>query len=159
MRRFLLYSLPLSLALALSACGGEEETPEDGTDAAVDAAGEDTEAAAQIVAEGFVAALNAEDAEAACALIDEAAQSAVVSQSEGTEDCVTAFPDYAESLPDSESIEIGEITVGTDLDGETEIATVALDHPDQDPGALEVRESDDGEWRATRIPGTTLGGA
>lgn len=159
MRRFLLCSLPLTLALALSACGGEEETPADGTDTAADAAGDDAESAARIVAEGFVAALNADDAEAACALIDEAAQSAVVSRSESAEDCVTAFPDYAEGLPDSESIEIGEISVGTDLDGETEIVTVTLDHPDQDPGALEVRESDDGEWRATRIPGTTLGGA
>ncbi|SIO89795.1 lumazine-binding domain protein [Nocardiopsis sp. JB363] len=159
MRRALLCSLPLTLALALSACGGEEESPDEGAAEAADAAGGDAEASAQIVAEGFVAALNSDDADAACALIDEAAQSAVIAQSEDGEDCVAAFPDYAQTLPDSESIEIGEITVGTDLDGETEIATVTLDHSDEDAGALEVRESEDGQWRATRIPGTTLGGA
>ncbi|MBR8745063.1 lumazine-binding domain protein [Nocardiopsis sp. MG754419] len=160
MRRVLLCSLPLALVLA--ACsGGEDETPADDTAAeeADAGGGADPEAAALTVAEGFVAALNSDDAEAACALIDESAEAAVIAQSEGAEDCVSAFPDYAENLPDSEAIEIGEVGVGTDLDGETEIVTVTLVHPDQDPGALEVRESDDGTWHATRIPGATLGGA
>lgn len=156
MRRILLCSIPL--ALALTACGGgeDEPSPED-ADQAEEEGG--SEAAAQAVAEGFMAALNADDAEAACDFLDEAAQNAVSSESEGAEDCVTAFPDYKAGLPEVEFIEIGEVSVSEDLDGETEIATVALDHPEEELAAMEVRETTDGEWRATRVPGTSLGGA
>lgn len=156
MRRILLCSLPL--VLALSACGGGEDEPgPEDAGQAVEEGG--PEAAAQSVAEGFVAALNADDAEAACGFLDEAAQNAVISESEGAEDCVTAFPDYRAALPEVELIEIGEVVVEEDLDGEAEIATVTLEHPEEELAAMEVRESTDGEWRATRVPGTTLGGA
>ena len=157
MRRILLCSIPL--ALALTSCSGGGEDAPDPDDASEAGAEGGSEAAAQAVAEGFVASLNADDAEAACAFMDEPAQSAVIAQSEGAQDCVTAFPDYRANLPEPELIEIGEVELGTDLDGETEIATVSLTHPDEEVGALEVRESADGEWRATRVPGTTLGGA
>lgn len=156
MRRILLCSIPL--ALALTACSGDEESP--GTEDAAQAEEEGgPEAAAQAVAEGFVAALNADDAQTACDFVEESAQAAIISQSEGAEDCVTAFPDYKDGLPEVELIEIGEVDVGEDLDGETEIATVTLTHPDEELEALEVRESADGEWRATRVPGAALGGA
>ena len=156
MRRILLCALPL--VLALTACSGSEDepSPDDAAEVGDEGGGE---AAAQTVAEGFVASLNADDAEAACAFMDETAQAAVIAQSEGAQDCVSAFPDYRAGLPDPELIEIGEVEGGTDLDGETEIVTVTLTHPDEEIGALEVRESADGEWRATRVPGTTLGGA
>ncbi len=162
MRRTLLCAA-VPLFLALTACGGDEgpaDTPaEEGVEEAAAGSGEDeAAAAAQTVAEGFVASLAAGDGEAACAFADESAQAAIVAQSEA-EDCAEAFPDYAANLPDAEGIEIGEVTVSTDLDGDTLIASVELMHPDETPGALEVREGVDGEWRATRLPGATLGGA
>lgn len=150
--------LPLVFALALAACGGSDDEPEPAdADQAEEQGG--PEAAAQAVAEGFMAALNSDDAEAACDFLDESAQNAVSSESEEAEDCVTAFPDYKAGLPEVEFFEIGEVEVGEDLDGETEIVTVTLDHPDEDAVAMEVREIADGEWRATRVPGTSLGGA
>ncbi|WP_017589056.1 hypothetical protein [Nocardiopsis ganjiahuensis] len=163
MRRTLMCAA-LPLFLALTACGGDggetaESPVEESVEEVAAGAGEDAAAvAAQAVAEGFVASLAAGDGEAGCAFTDEGAQAAIVAQSEA-EDCAEAFPDYAAGLPDIEGIEIGEVTVSTDLDGETLIANVELVHPDEDLGALEVREGTDGEWRATRLPGTTLGGA
>lgn len=163
MRRTLLCAA-LPLFLALTACGGDDEAPAETS--AEEAAAEPAEAevveaeeAAQTVAEGFVAAIAAADGEAGCAFVDESAQSAIVAQGEGGQDCVAAFPDYLASLPGAEGIEAGEVTVTTDLDGDTLIANVELVHPEETPGVLEVREGTDGEWRATRLPGTTLGGA
>ncbi|MGW5880418.1 lumazine-binding domain protein [Nocardiopsis terrae] len=168
MRRTLLCSLLLTLAL--TACEGGEEAPAD--DTAPESAAEgpnvsaeaEAEAAesARTVAEGFVAALVAGDGEAACAFTDEGAQSAITDQSEDAQDCAAAFPDYLAELPgaqDAEGFEIGEVTVSTDLDGETLIVGVELLHPEEDPGVLEVREGEDGQWRATRVPGAALGGA
>ncbi|MET9782997.1 hypothetical protein [Nocardiopsis alba] len=160
MRRFLLCSLPL--ALALTACGEAESDPsEEGTSAEAAAPDDvaEVEAAARTVAEGFVASLNAEDAEAACAFMDVSAQEAVASLSEGSDDCVEAFPEYAAGLPDAEDVEIEEITTESELDGGVEVVVVTLVHPDEEVGALEMRESEDGEWRATRLPGLSLGGA
>lgn len=160
MRRILLCSLPL--ALALTACGsGEDETPQDDTAAEEAAAepGEDEAVdGAQTVADGFVAALAAADGEAGCAFVDDGAQSAIAAQSEAG-DCVEAFPDYVENLEGAEDIEVGDVTVSTDLDGETLIGNVELITAAEDPEVMEVREGSDGEWLATRVPGTTLGGA
>lgn len=163
MRRTLLCAA-LPLFLALTACGGDEATAETPVEEAAEASAagpseDEAAAAAQAVAEGFVASLVAGDGEAGCAFVDESAQSAIIAQSEGTEDCVEAFPDYSANLPGVDGIEIGEVTVNTDLDGDTLIANVELVHAEETPGALEVREGGDGEWRATRLPGTTLGGA
>jgi hypothetical protein len=165
MRRTLLCAA-VPLFLALTACGGDDEAPpETSTE---EAAAEETAAgpsedeaaeAAQTVAEGFVASLAAEDGEAGCAFVDEGAQAAIIAQSEGTEDCAEAFPDYSANLPGADAIEVGEVTVSTDLDGDTLIANAELVHAQETPGTLEIREGEDGEWRATRLPGTTLGGA
>lgn len=163
MRRTLLCAA-LPLFLALTACGGDDEaTAETPVGETAEEAAEPGEAeaaeAAQTVAEGFVAALAAGDGEAGCAFVDDSAQSAIVAQGEGGQDCADAFPDYLANLPGAEDIGVGEVDVTTDLDGDTLIANVELVHPEETPGALEVRESADGEWRATRLPGTTLGGA
>ena len=163
MRRTLLCAA-LPLFLALTACGVDDEAPaetpaeESAEEAAAGSGEDDAAAAAQAVAEGFVASAAAGAGGAGCAFVDEGAQAAIVAQGEA-EDCAEAFPDYAAGLPDIEGIEIGEVTVSTDLDGDTLIANVELEHPEDSPGALEVREGADGEWRATRLPGTTLGGA
>ena len=161
MRRILLCSLPL--ALALTACGGgEDETPQDdaaGEEAAAEPGADEAVDGAQTVADGFVAALAAADGEAGCAFADEGAQSAIAAQSEGTEDCVEAFPDYVDNLEGAEDIEAGDVTVSTDLDGETLIGNVELITAAEEPEVMEVRKGSDGEWLATRVPGTTLGGA
>lgn len=161
MRRLTLLSPLLVLLLTTTACSGAETpdeaagTPQE-TGAAVD---EDAEAEVLRAAEGFVASLQAADGVAGCALMDEAAQG-VVADAHGTEDCATAFPLYAESLGGGEDVEVGEVTMGTDLEGDTSIATVALIYPDEDHGPLEMRRDSDDQWVATRLPGsTTLGGA
>src|SRR5699024_2740495 len=119
--------LPLVFALALAACGGSDDEPEPAdADQAEEQGG--PEAAAQAVAEGFMAALNSDDAEAACDFLDESAQNAVSSESEEAEDCVTAFPDYKAGLPEGELFESGEGEVGEDRGGEAARVTVTLDH-------------------------------
>lgn len=165
MRRLLLPALPLALLLAVAACSGEE-APEDDAGQAEDAdsnaeagTGGDPDAEALRAAGGFVASLQAVDGEAGCALMDEAAQGVLV-DAHGAEDCVTAFPAYVESLPDAGGAEVGEVAMGTDLDGDTPIASVTLVFPGgEDVGALEMRQDSDDQWLATRLPGTTLGGA
>lgn len=141
----------LALALALSACGsddGAEAAPED-----------DGAAAAEQTAEDFVQAVHDRDGEAGCALLDEPAQ-VLVAQTQDADDCAAAFPDYAESLPDADGLEVGEVEMSTDLDGETEIATAEMVFSgDEETGGLELREDGEGAWTATRVPGTTLGGA
>ncbi|WP_017572213.1 hypothetical protein [Nocardiopsis halotolerans] len=152
----------VALFLVVVACSGEgategtAEQPEE-TGAAVDA---DADAEAEVVraAEGFVASLQAADGEAGCALMDEAARR-VVADTHGAEDCATAFPLYAESLGGGADVEVGEVTMNTDLDGDTPIATVALAYPGEDHGPLEMRRDSDDQWVATRLPGSTLGGA
>ncbi|WP_017583825.1 hypothetical protein [Nocardiopsis valliformis] len=167
MRRTLLCAA-LPLFLALTACGGDDETPEEtAAEEAAEGALEGAEgpsedeaaAAAQAVAEGFLASFAALDGEAGCAFVDESAQATIIAQSEGAEDCAEAFPEYVANVPGADAIEVGEVTVSTDLDGDTLIANVELVHAEETPGALEVRQGNDGEWRATRLPGTTLGGA
>ncbi|GAA1077033.1 lumazine-binding domain protein [Nocardiopsis metallicus] len=164
MRRTLLCAA-LPLFLALAACGGDDETPDENSVEEVDgeaAAGPDEDeaaAAAQAVAEGFLASFAAGDGEAGCAFVDESAQAAIIAQGGGAEDCAEAFPEYVANVPGADAIEIGEVTVSTDLDGDALIANVELVHAEESPGALEVRQGNDGEWRATRLPGTTLGGA
>lgn len=164
MRRTLLCAA-LPLFLALTACGGDDETPdqdsvEEVAGEAADGPGEDAAAAAaQTVAEGFLASFAALDGEAGCAFVDEGARAAIIDQDGDTEDCAEAFPEYVANVPGADAIEIGEVTVSTDLDGHTLIANVELLHAEETPGALEVRQGHDGEWRATRLPGITLGGA
>jgi len=175
MRRLLLPALPLALLLALTACSGGE-APEEGADQGGESqagggeggqegegggavSDEDAEADALRAAQGFVASLQAVDGEAGCALIDSAAQNVLVEEF-GSADCAEAFPAYADSLPDAEGAEVGEVSLGTDLDGDTPIATVTLVFSDgDDPGVLELRQDSDDQWVATRLPGTTLGGA
>ncbi|MFE9245342.1 lumazine-binding domain protein [Nocardiopsis sp. NPDC006938] len=170
MRRTLLCALPLFLAL--TACSGADEAPAEETveEAAVQEEargggepGEEEAAeatrAARTVAEGLVAALVVSDGELACTFADESAQAAITGQGEEGQDCVEAFPAYAAGLPDAETIEVGDVTVSTDLDGNTLVAHVEMVHAEEELGSLEVREDEDGEWRATRLPGTTLGGA
>lgn len=151
MRRILLAVPTLALALAVSACGGDdgaEDSPED-----------DGAAAAQQTAEDFVQAVHERDGEAGCALLDQPAQD-LVAQAQEADDCATAFPDYAESLPDADGLEVGEVEMSSDLDGETEIATAEMVFSgDEEAGGLELREDGEGTWTATRVPGTTLGGA
>src|SRR5699024_6307728 len=121
----------LPLLLALAACGGSDDEPEPAdADQAEEQGG--PEAAAQAAAEGFRAALIADAAAAACYVLDESGQTAGSSETEEAEACVTASPDYRAGLPAVEFFEIGEVEVGEDLDGETEIVTVTLDHPDED---------------------------
>ncbi|MFD6949930.1 hypothetical protein A6A08_08820 [Nocardiopsis sp. TSRI0078] len=157
MRRSPLFTLPLALLLALTACSGEE--PRDG-DAGQEAAEGDGAASASALraAEGFVASLQAADGEAGCALMDEAARRALV-DAQGADDCAAAFPPYAESLRHGEGIEVGEAAAGTDLEGDTPIITVTLVYPDEDHGPLELRQDSDDQWVATRLPGVSLGGA
>ncbi|WP_159942709.1 MULTISPECIES: hypothetical protein [unclassified Nocardiopsis] len=157
MRYSPLFSLPLALLLAATACSGEGEPSEEatGADTAVEGA---PEAEAVRAAEGFVASLQAADGEAGCALMDEAARQ-VLAEARGEEDCATAFPGYADSLQGGEGIEVGEATMGSDLEGDTPIATVTLVYPGEDHGPLEVRRDSDDQWVATRLPGIALGGA
>lgn len=152
MRRILLIAVPLALALA--ACSGEDT-------------GEETEAAAEDspedqvyeVAEEFAASLYNVDGDSGCALLDESTKEQVAS-GQDAEDCVTAYPDYVESLPAPDEVEVGEIDLGTDLDGDADIATVELVFADDaQEGALELRQEQQGQWIATRVPGITLGGA
>ena len=170
MRRTLLCAA-LPLFLALTACSGGDEAPDgeaveeaaqgdgqEGTEPSEEDAAEATDAA-RTVAEGFVAALIAGDGELACTFADESAQAAIVGQGDDGQDCVEAFPDYVAGLPGAEEIEVGEITVNTDLNGEALVANVEMVHPEETLGSLEVREVSNDEWRATRLPGTTLGGA
>lgn len=151
MCRTLLAVPSLALVLALSACGGDdgaEDTPED-----------DGTAAAEQTAEDFVQAVHDRDGETGCALLDEPAQD-LVAQTQEAGDCAAAFPDYAESLPDADGLEVGEVEMSSDLDGETEIATAEMVFSgDEEAGGLELREDGEGTWTATRVPGTTLGGA
>lgn len=151
MRGTLIAVPALALGLALSACGGDdgaETAPEEGGTASAEQAAED-----------FVQAVHDRDGEAGCALLDEPAQDLIAQSQEG-DDCATAFPDYAESLPDPDGLEAGEAEMNSDLDGETEIATVAMVFSGgEEAGSLELREDDEGAWTATRVPGTTLGGA
>lgn len=167
MRRILL-SAALPLFLALTACTSGEEAPdetavdaptEDAVEGNADEISEDEAAdAARSVAQGFVAAIQARDGEAGCAFVDAHAQEAIIAQGEG-QDCAAAFPGYLEDMPAPEGLEVGEVTVSTDLDGDTLIANVELVHADEEPpGPMEVREDADGEWRATRLPATTVGG-
>jgi len=168
MRRLLLPALPLALLLAVTACTGGEEATEEAAGQAEESdagAGGGTsgeagdEADAQRAAGGFLASLEAVDGEAGCALIDPAAQNVLV-EAHGAADCAEAFPAYAESLPDAEGAEVGEVVMGTDLEGDTPIATVTLVFAGgEDPGALEMRQDSDDQWLATRLPDTTLGGA
>ncbi|MEE2036758.1 hypothetical protein Q8791_05915 [Nocardiopsis sp. CT-R113] len=167
MRRLLLPALPLALLLAATACAGGEEAPEASEQAEESDAGAGGDANAEAGAEsdalraagGFLASLQAVDGEAGCALIDPAAQNVLV-EAHGAADCAEAFPAYAESLPDAEGAEVGEAVMGTDLDGDTPIATVTLVFAGgDDPGALELRQDSDDQWLATRLPGTSLGGA
>lgn len=151
MQRTLLTVPTLVLALALSACGGD-----DGAETAPE---NDGAAAAEQTAEDFVQAVHDRDGEAGCALLDDPAQD-LVAQTQDADDCATAFPDYAESLPDADGLEAGEVEMNSDLDGETEIATVAMVFSGgEEAGSLELREDGEGAWTATRVPGTTLGGA
>lgn len=151
MRRTLLAVPTLALALALSACGGDDGAEADPED--------DGTAAAEQTAEDFVQAVHDRDGEAGCALLDDPAQD-LVAQTQDADDCVAAFPDYAESLPDADGLEVGEVEMNSDLDGETEIATAAMVFSGgEEAGSLELRENGEGAWTATRVPGTTLGGA
>lgn len=160
MRRRPLSTPLLALLLAVTACSGDEpaEGPRDGDGQNETAADGEAEAAALRAAEGFVASVRSADGEAGCALMDEAART-VVADTHEADDCVAAFPLYAESLEGAEEIEVGEVTLGSDLDGETPIATVPLVHPSQDHGSLELRQDSDDQWVATRVPGVPLGGA
>ncbi|NYH51146.1 hypothetical protein HNR06_000735 [Nocardiopsis arvandica] len=158
MRRSPLFTLPLALLLAVTACSGEETG---GGDAGREAAGQedgDVPAEALRAAEGFVASLQAADGEAGCALMDEAARKALA-DAHGAADCAAAFPPYAESLQNGEGVETGETAMSTDLGGDTSIVTVTLVHPEEDHGSLELRQDSDGQWVATRLPGVSLGGA
>lgn len=160
MRRLLSPSLPLALLLAATACSGEE-VPEEAagqTEAADTEAGGEAEAEVLRAAAGFVASLQAADGEAGCALTDEAAQRALAEEY-GAEDCVAAFLAYAESLQGGEGVEVGEVTMGSDLEGDTPIATITLVYPGDDHGPLEMRQVSDDQWSATRLPGFALGGA
>ncbi|WP_150242782.1 hypothetical protein [Nocardiopsis quinghaiensis] len=157
MRRSPLFTLPLALLLAVTACSGEEPRDEEAAQEAAQGDG-DASAAALRAAEGFVASLQAADGEAGCALMDEAARGALV-DTHGTDDCAAAFPLYAESLQNGEGIETGEAAIGTDLEGDASIATVTLVYPDEDHGPLELRQDSDDQWVATRLPGVSLGGA
>lgn len=151
-RRTFLAAVPLALTLALTGCGGD-----DGAEAAPEQ--DDGTAAAEQAAEDFAQAVRDRDGEAGCALLDGPAQD-LVAQTQEADDCDAAFADYAESLPDADGIEVGEVEMGTDLDGESEIATAEISFPgDEEAGGLELREDGEGAWAATRVPGTTLGGA
>lgn len=160
MRRLPLSAPLLALLLAATACSGEEVPEEAAGQAEETGAATDPDAEAHVrrAAEGFVASLLAADGEAGCALMDEAART-VVADEHGTEDCPEAFLLYAESLQGGDGIEVGEVTMGTDLEGETPIATVTLVHPGEDHGPLEMRRDSDDQWVATRLPGTSPGGA
>ncbi|WP_017612585.1 hypothetical protein [Nocardiopsis salina] len=143
---------PVALTLILAGCGGD-----DGAEAAPEQ--DDGTAAVEQVAEDFTQAVRDRDGEAGCALLDEPAQD-LVAQTQEADDCGAAFADYADSLPDADGIEAGEVEMGTDLDGGTEIATADITFPgDEEAGGLELREDGEGAWTATRVPGTTLGGA
>ncbi|WP_435106169.1 hypothetical protein [Nocardiopsis synnemataformans] len=156
MRRLPLSAPLLALLLAATACSGEEtEGQAEESAAAVDP---DAETHVRRAAEGFLASLMAADGEAGCALMDEAART-VVADAHGAEDCPAAFPLYAESLQGGEGMEVGEVTMNTELEGEVPIATVALVYPGEDHGPLEMRRDSDDQWVATRLPGTSLGGA
>ncbi|MBQ1080518.1 lumazine-binding domain protein [Nocardiopsis sp. B62] len=168
MRRILLCAA-LPLFIVLTACSGGDEAPAEetaeeaagaqgGSEPSEEDAAEATEAA-RTVAEGFVAALAVDDGELACTFADESAQAAIIGQGEDGQDCVEAFPAYAAGLPDADGIEVGEVTVSTDLNGDTLVASVEMVHAEETLGSLEVREVSPDEWRATRLPGTTLGGA
>ncbi len=151
MRRALLAVPSLALLLALSACGGDDgagAAPEgDGASAAEQAAGD------------FVRAVHDRDGETGCALLEEPAQD-LLARTQEADDCAAAFPDYAESLPDADGLEVGGVEISSDLDGETEIATAEMVFSgDEEAGSLELREDGEGAWAATRVPGTTLGGA
>ncbi|ASU59692.1 hypothetical protein [Nocardiopsis dassonvillei] len=160
MRRLPLSAPLLVLLLAATACSGEEAPEEAAGQAEESAAAVDPDAETHVrrAAQGFIASLMAADGEAGCALMDEAART-VVADEHGAEDCPAAFPLYAEALQGGEGIEVGEVTMGTDLEGEVPIATVALVYPGEDHGPLEMRRDSDDQWVATRLPGTSPGGA
>ncbi|WDZ89432.1 hypothetical protein [Nocardiopsis sp. HUAS JQ3] len=163
MRRLPLSAPLLALLLAATACSGEEapeETAEQAEEsaAAVEPVDPDAETHVRRAAQGFLASLMAADGEAGCALMDEAART-VVADEHGAEGCPAAFPLYAESLRGGEGIEVGEVTMDTDLEGEVPIATVALVYPGEDHGPLEMRRDSDDQWVATRLPATSPGGA
>ncbi|PDP84678.1 hypothetical protein CQJ94_26795 [Glycomyces fuscus] len=160
MRRLPLSAPLLALLLTATACSGEEAPEEDAGQAEETAAAVDPDAESHVrrAAEGFLASLMAADGEAGCALMDEAART-MVAEEHGAEDCPAGFPLYAESLRGGEGIEVGEVTMGTDLEGEVPIATVALVYSGEDQGPLEMRRDSDDQWVATRLPGTSPGGA
>ena len=129
MRLLVLLAAVAAVVVIVVMLVGGEESPQD---------------AARQTAEDFAAAVEAGDAEAACALLAEELRSSF-----GGDSCAESFSASVSQAGDELEVEITSVRVsGPKAVAETEVTSAMADEPRQ--SSLELLE-DDGKWRVSSL--------